>query len=77
MISQRFKTKATLRILSFAFETVKSQTEEKQESIISGKPFSFSSFSNFWKFRKDFGIKNVFDKLRYFFVKMEFWVKCL
>ena len=61
MISLRFKTKVCFEFFSsIAFETIQSQTEEKQ------KIFSFSNFSNFWKYRDKFQYqlkKNVYDEL--------------
>ena len=63
------------RILSsIAFETVKSQTEEKQ--IISGILVSFSNFSNFRKFRNRLWYEQISDELsvllelEYFFIKI-------
>ena len=43
------------RVSDFAikifFEIVNSQKERNQKGMISGKPFSFSNLSNFWKSR--------------------------
>ena len=64
---------------SIAFETVKSQMEEKQKSMISGKRFSFSNIQTFGNLEIDFvpALKNVSDKSsilsesRYFLLR--FW----
>ena len=58
MIFLRFKTKVCFEFFSsIAFETIQSQTEEKQKIF---------SFSNFWKYRDKFQYqlkKNVYDEL--------------
>ena len=64
--SKWFKTKARLgfRHQNF-FWNVSSQKERKQKGMISGKSFSFSNLSNFWKSRNH--VTKTWYYLNYFF----------